>query len=54
MIGVHYQEIQIVNKMREKCKDFAEELAAYVFHPNRLLRFGNTYGIEFDEMLEIY
>ena len=42
------------NKMREKCKDFAEELTAYVFHPDRLLRFANMYGIAFDELLEIY
>ena len=41
-------------EMRDKCKLFAEELTAYVFHPERLLRICNLYGIEFDVLLEIY
>lgn len=31
---------------REKCKPFAEELVAYVFRPERLLRICATYGME--------
>ena len=40
-------------KMRKNCKKFAEELAAYVFHPARLLRICETYGLELDEYFEL-
>lgn len=40
--------------MRKKCKLFAEELTAYVFHPERLNRLCNRYDIEFNVLLEIY
>lgn len=40
--------------MMEKCKPFAEELTAYVFHPNRIKRFSEKYKIDFDIYLEIY
>jgi hypothetical protein len=37
--------------MRNNCKAFAEELAAYVFHPVRLERFTEKYNISvFDYM----
>ena len=37
--------------MRARCMNFAEELAAYVFHPNRLMRISNQFDKEFDEYL---
>ena len=40
-------------KMRENCKTFAEELAAYVFHPARLLRICETYKIDLEEYFEL-
>ena len=40
-------------QMRENCKAFAEELAAYVFHPVRLLRICDAYGLELDEYFEL-
>jgi len=40
------------NKMRENCKPFAEELAAYVFHPQRLIRITEKYNIDLYEYLE--
>lgn len=39
-------------KMRENCKAFAEELAAYVFHPLRLMRICEAYGLELEEYFE--
>ena len=39
-------------KMRENCKHFAEELAAYVFRPVRLVRICKKYMLEFDEYFE--
>ena len=41
-------------EMMKKCKPFAEELTAYVFHPKRLIRFSKKYNIDFDILLEIY
>ena len=43
-----------IGEMREQCKPFAGELTAYVFHPERISRLCNSYGIEFEELLEIY
>jgi hypothetical protein len=40
-------------KMRENCKAFAEELTAYVFHPARLARICEAYGLELEEYFEI-
>jgi len=40
-------------KMRENCKKFAEELAAHVFHPARLLRICETYGLDLEEYFEL-
>ena len=40
-------------KMRENCKAFAEELAQYVFHPIRLMRICEIYGLELDEYFEL-
>jgi len=40
-------------KMRENCKAFAEELAAYVFHPVRLLRICEVYGLELPDYFEL-
>jgi hypothetical protein len=42
-----------IEKMRENCKAFAEELAAYVFHPTRLLRICETYEIELPDYFEL-
>lgn len=42
------------NAMKEQCKEFAEELAAYVFHPTRLQRFSEMYNIEFEILNELY
>ena len=39
--------------MREKCMPFAEELAAHVFHPDRISRISESYGIEFYDYMEI-
>ena len=41
-------------KMREGNKEFAEELAANVFHPQRMVRLSSKYGMDFDEWTEIY
>ncbi len=40
--------------MRLKCKPFAEELVAYVFHPNRLERIIKLYSphLDLQEYLE--
>ena len=43
-----------IRLMKNQCRDFAEELAAYVFHPDRLSRISNTFDIPFDVLLEIY
>ena len=40
-------------KMRENCKAFAEELTAYVFHPVRLMRVCEAYGLELEEYFEL-
>jgi len=40
-------------QMRENCKPFAEELAAYVFHPLRLMRLCESYGLELEEYFEM-
>ncbi len=41
--------------MNEKFnEEFNEELVAYVFHPNRLLRLCDKYGLTFYEINEIY
>jgi len=40
-------------KMRENCKPFAEELTAYVFHPVRLMRVCEAYGLELEEYFEL-
>ena len=40
--------------MKEQCKSFAEELAAYVFHPERLQRFCETYNMDLYVLTEIY
>ena len=40
--------------MKEQCKALAKDLAEYVFHPQRIIRFCKKYNIQFDELLEIY
>jgi len=37
--------------MREQCIYFAEELAAYVFHPERVFRIADHFNMEFDKYL---
>jgi hypothetical protein len=39
--------------MREKNMLFAEELAAYVFHPLRMGRICETYGLDLEELNDI-
>jgi hypothetical protein len=39
--------------MRVKMQPFAEELAKYVFHPLRLMRFCEKYEMELNEYAEI-
>ena len=39
--------------MREQCRVFAEELARYVFRPERLLRLCDTYGLDLVDYIEI-
>jgi hypothetical protein len=41
-------------EMMANIKPFAEELAATVFHPNRLARICEQYNIEFDELMDTY
>ena len=40
--------------MRDQCMEFAEELAAYVFHPERIIRFSNLGGLDFYDYMEIF
>ena len=40
-------------KMRENCKAFAEELAAYVFHPVRLMKICEKYELELEDYFEL-
>ena len=40
-------------KMRLNCKEFARELAAYVFQPQRLTKLCETYNIEFEDYFEM-
>ena len=40
--------------MKDSMAPFAEELAAYVFHPARLTQLANTYNMNPTEMLEVY
>ena len=40
--------------MRAKCKPFAEELVAYVFHPERMLRISNKLNMDLDDLLDMY
>ena len=40
------------NVMRKNCQPFAEELAAYVFHPLRLENMASAYGYELDEYMD--
>lgn len=42
------------HKMRNQCMPFAEDLAAFVFHPERLMRFSEKYQIDITELNEIY
>ena len=37
--------------MRNRCMKFAEELAAYVFYPERVFRMANQFNLEFDKYL---
>lgn len=42
--------------MKKQMKDtgLAEELAAKVFNPQRLLHICETYNMEFDELMDMY
>ena len=41
-----------IKKMKENCKIFAEELATYVFNPNRLNNLSELYNISVYDYLE--
>jgi len=38
--------------MREKCKEFTQELLAYVLHPTRLMRLSNAMNMDLEEYME--
>jgi hypothetical protein len=40
-----------IHAIRDRCYNFAEELAAYVFRPDRLMRISTQYSIDFDKYL---
>jgi hypothetical protein len=42
------------NFMKENMREMSEELAAVIFHPKRLLRICERFGIEFDELMDLY
>jgi len=42
-----------LQQMRENCRPFAEELAAYVFHPSRLIRICDAYGLDLEDYFEL-
>ena len=39
-------------KMREQCKEFAQELLSYVLHPARLMRLANEMDMDLEEYME--
>lgn len=41
-------------KMKSRCSPFAQELAAYVYSPSRLMRLCEKYDIEMTTLLEIF
>ena len=41
-------------KMKSRCAPFAQELAAYVYSPSRLMRLCEKYDIEMSSLLEIF
>ena len=43
-----------ISEMRNQCSPMAEELAAYVFHPDRLIKICEKYNIDFYDLMEIY
>jgi len=42
------------NKMKDLNSLFNEELVAYVFHPNRLVRLGEKYNFELWDVNDLY
>ena len=40
-------------KMRNQCRDFAESLAAYVFHPERIEKIATSHNMEFDQYMDL-
>ena len=40
-----------IHAMRDRCYNFAEQLAAYVFNPDRLIRISAQFSIDFDKYL---
>lgn len=49
----HITRVLQYDLMRENCKEFARELAEWVFHPTRILRLCDTYGLEFYEYMDL-
>lgn len=42
-----------LEKMREKCKPFAEELFRYVLHPARLMRLADMFEMEMEDYVDL-
>jgi hypothetical protein len=41
------------NAMKEQCRDFAEDLSAYVFHPERVEKMAMMHHMDFDKYMEL-
>jgi len=39
--------------MKQNCNSFAQELAEYVYHPVRLMRLCDTYGLDLEEYMDL-
>jgi len=52
--AIHMLATLDAKAMRDNCKEFAEELASYVFHPTRLQHVSNSYGYDLDEYIEYF
>ncbi len=51
---VFFRNCYNYEKMKLNMQEFNEELVAYVFNPNRLIRFGEKYGFELWDIDDIY
>ena len=51
--AIHLMARLDTEKMRSNCRVFAEELTAYVFHPTRLMRICDSYGLDVVDYFEM-